>query len=219
MSIYILTSWLSRCTYQAVYPLVDSDAVCGCRYITSDSDSCACILSPHRYAKDAAHAAADCLDGGTDINSGRTYEQQIAPGIASGVINISSAQQALRHAYGFRMKLGLFDPNVTDRNREIPVTAIGSAEHHQASLDAARQSSKSTCLPGCLSRISPRSRDMLTNACCSDSVKERGQSSFHTWQKACCSGFRRGLAGRHYGAGKAFKPYLVVTSALALCIL
>ena len=38
------------------------------------------------------------------------------------------------------MRLGLFDPNVTDKNRDIPVTAIGSAENHQASLDAARQS-------------------------------------------------------------------------------
>ena len=54
-------------------------------YITSDSDSCACILSPHHYAPDAAHAAADCLAGGTDINSGNTYKQEIAPGIAVSV--------------------------------------------------------------------------------------------------------------------------------------
>lgn len=109
------------------------------RYITSDSDSCACILSPHHYAPDAAHAAADCLAGGTDINSGNTYKQEIAPGIAAGVINTSIARQALHHAYGFRMRLGLFDANITDKNREIPVTAIGSTENHQASLDAARQ--------------------------------------------------------------------------------
>jgi len=109
-------------------------------YITSDSDSCACILSPHHYAPDAQHAAADCLAGGTDINSGNTYMHEIAPGIAAGVINISSAQAALRNAYGFRMRLGLFDPNITDKNRAIPVDAIGSVENHQASLDAARQS-------------------------------------------------------------------------------
>ena len=60
----------------------------------------------------------------------------------AGVINTSSARQALYHAYGFRMRLGLFDQNITDKNRDIPVTAIGSMQHHQASLDAARQSSE-----------------------------------------------------------------------------
>lgn len=64
--------------------------------------------------------------------------------VQAGVINISSARSALRNAYGFRMRLGLFDPNITDKNREIPVTAIGSVENHQASLDAARQSSEYT---------------------------------------------------------------------------
>ena len=38
------------------------------------------------------------------------------------------------------MRLGLFDANSTDKNREIRVTAIGAAEHKQASLEAARQS-------------------------------------------------------------------------------
>ena len=87
------------------------------------------------------HAAADCLDGGTDIDSGGTYTSQIAKGVASGVISISSVRQALHNAYGFRMRLGLFDANPpSDKNRDIPVTAIGSAAHHQASLEAARQS-------------------------------------------------------------------------------
>ena len=38
------------------------------------------------------------------------------------------------------MRLGLFDANSTDKNRDIPVTAIGAAEHKEAALDAARQS-------------------------------------------------------------------------------
>jgi beta-glucosidase len=41
-------------------------------YITSDSDSCDDIYSTHHMAPDAVHAAADCLAGGTDINSGGT---------------------------------------------------------------------------------------------------------------------------------------------------
>ena len=87
-----------------------------------------------------AHAAADCLAGGTDINSGMVYKSQIANGVASGVIPLESAQAALHNAYGFRMRLGLFDADVSDKNRQIPVDAIGAADHKQASLDAARQS-------------------------------------------------------------------------------
>ena len=34
-------------------------------YITSDSDSCADIFHSHHMAPDAVHAAADCLEGGT----------------------------------------------------------------------------------------------------------------------------------------------------------
>ena len=80
------------------------------------------------------------MAGGTDINSGMVYKSQIANGVASGVIPLRSAQAALHNAYGFRMRLGLFDPDVADKNRQIPVDAIGAAEHKQASLDAARQS-------------------------------------------------------------------------------
>lgn len=104
-------------------------------YITSDSDSCQCIYSPHHMAPDLAHAAAMCLAGGTDINSGETYSKQIAPGIAAGVIKLADAQQALHNAYGFRMRLGLFDHNTTDKNRDIPVSAIGSAVNHASSLE------------------------------------------------------------------------------------
>ena len=34
-----------------------------------------------------------------------------------------------REAYGFRMRLGLFDPNATDANRAIGAENIGSDEH------------------------------------------------------------------------------------------
>lgn len=106
----------------------------------ADSDSCADIYESHHFAADATHAAADCLAGGTDINSGSTYSQNIEKGLASGVIQLSDVHNALKNAYGFRMTLGLFDPNVTDPNRDIPISVIGSAEHHLASLTTSRQS-------------------------------------------------------------------------------
>jgi beta-glucosidase-like glycosyl hydrolase len=109
-------------------------------YITSDSGACNLIAASHHYANDTVHAVADCLEGGTDINSGHVYLREIEDGVESGVIPEQAVRTALRNAYGFRMRLGLFDVNSTDKNRDIPVTAIGAAEHKASSLDAARQS-------------------------------------------------------------------------------
>ena len=110
--------------------------------MTSDSGACNLITASHHYTNDTVHAAAACLEGGTDINSGFVYLNEIEHGVASGVIPEAAVRTALRNAYGFRMRLGLFDPDntTTDKNRDIPVTAIGAAEHKEASLDAARQS-------------------------------------------------------------------------------
>lgn len=109
-------------------------------YITSDTDACGDIYKSHHYASDGQHATADCLAGGTDINSGGTYHENLAPGIASGVVPLSDAQAALHNAYRFRMRLGLFDANSTSANRKIGTEVIGSAEHKAAALEAARQS-------------------------------------------------------------------------------
>ena len=110
-------------------------------YVTSDSGACNLITASHHYTNDTVHAAAACLEGGTDINSGFVYLHEIEHGVSSGVIPEEAVRTALRNAYGFRMRLGLFNPDNTteDKNRDIPVTAIGAAEHKEASLDAARQ--------------------------------------------------------------------------------
>jgi len=82
-------------------------------YITSDTDACADIYNTHHFVPDAQHATAMCLAGGTDINSGDTYQKNLAPAIANGVVPLTDAQRALHNAYRFRMRLGLFDANST----------------------------------------------------------------------------------------------------------
>ena len=109
-------------------------------YITSDTDACGDIASSHHYAKDGEHATADCLAGGTDINSGGTYAKYLAKSIAAKVTPDADARAALRNAYKIRMRLGLFDPKVPNANRGIKTDVIGSAEHKAASLLASYQS-------------------------------------------------------------------------------
>jgi hypothetical protein len=109
-------------------------------YITSDTDACGDIYKTHKYAKDGEHATRDCLAGGTDINSGGTYKSYLASGIKSGVVPDASARTALRNAFRVRMRLGLFDPKVPNKNRDIGTEEIGSAAHKASSAFASLQS-------------------------------------------------------------------------------
>lgn len=109
-------------------------------YITSDTDACKDIYKTHHYAKDAEHAVADCLAGGTDINSGDTYSKNLQAAVEAGVATLEDTNAALRNAFKVRFRLGLFDPKEKDENRDIPWEVVGSEEHKAWSLLAARQS-------------------------------------------------------------------------------
>ena len=109
-------------------------------YITSDSDACADIYKSHHYVQDADHAVASCLAGGTDINSGGTYSHNLASSIAKNITKIADARAALHNAFKVRFRLGLFDPHVDNKNKQIPTSVIGSDAHHAASALTARQS-------------------------------------------------------------------------------
>jgi beta-glucosidase len=90
--------------------------------------------------KDAEHAVACCLEGGCDINSGNTYAHNLASSITNNVTNIVDARAALTNAFKVRFRLGLFDPHVDNKNKQIPKEVIGSVEHHEASAMTSRQS-------------------------------------------------------------------------------
>jgi hypothetical protein len=110
-------------------------------YITSDTDACSDIYKSHHFAQSAQEATADCLAGGTDVNSGNTYKANLAPGVEDGTVRLEDAQAALRNAYRFRMRLGLFDgPNVSGANWDFNASVVGADAHRASSLDASKQS-------------------------------------------------------------------------------
>merc|ERR1711998_700584 len=108
-------------------------------YITSDTDACGDISSSHHFAKDSKHAVADCLAGGTDINSGGTYKGNLAAAVSEKVTTREAVEAALFNAYKIRFRLGLFDPQANDANKDIPMTVVGSDEHKASSALASRQ--------------------------------------------------------------------------------
>ena len=98
-------------------------------YVTSDSDSCACIFSPHNFEPTIELAARDCLAGGTDIDSGMTYQAHLADALAnqSVIPSRNTTDLALRNTYAMRMRLGLFAPNHTSNYRTFGLKDVGTS--------------------------------------------------------------------------------------------
>ena len=107
-------------------------------YITSDSDSCADIYSPHNFAKSKEAAAAICLAGGTDIDSGGTYSGHLSAAVSEGLANRSLVDAALSNSYRMRFEMSLFDPHVPNAYRNITTAEVGSAANQAMSLRGAR---------------------------------------------------------------------------------
>ena len=114
-------------------------------YMTSDSDSCACIEGGHPKGDggppkpvNATQATKQCLMGGTDIDSGGTYHF-IMQAVQDGELDIKFAQLGLKNSYKMRMMMGLFDPTVDNKYKLIKTDVVGSAKHQAMSLLAAKK--------------------------------------------------------------------------------
>ena len=80
-------------------------------YVTSDSDSIASATSDHHYTSSAVQATALGLtDGQCDINSGNTYQDNIANALATEKLTVADVDRALFNSLKQRFDLGLFDP-------------------------------------------------------------------------------------------------------------
>ena len=99
-----------------------SEKVCAQGYMTSDSDSCACIVGGHPKGEDhlaakpvnGTEATRQCLMGGTDIDSGGTYRGNLAKAVEDGELDVKYARLGLKNSYKMRMMMGLFDPTGTN---------------------------------------------------------------------------------------------------------
>ncbi|HTY85552.1 MAG TPA: glycoside hydrolase family 3 C-terminal domain-containing protein [Silvibacterium sp.] len=112
-------------------------------YVVSDCAAVADVYSGHHYARDMAHAAADAVKAGTDLECG-FGEGQAFPALVNAVhqnlISEADLDNALRRLFRARFKLGMFDPPASYAYGEIPMTEVNSPEHRQLSLRAARES-------------------------------------------------------------------------------
>ncbi len=112
-------------------------------YVVSDCAAVADINTGHHYAPDMAHAAANAVKAGTDLECGFGPGQAfpaLVDAVHQGLIEESEIDTALRRLFRARFKLGMFDPPPSFPYGRIGMNEVNSVEHRRLSLRAARES-------------------------------------------------------------------------------
>jgi beta-glucosidase len=111
-------------------------------YVVSDCAAVADIDTGHHYAPDFAHAAADAVKAGTDLECGYGPGQAfpaLVQAVKENLVTEADIDQALTRLYRARFKLGMFDPPASFEYGHIPFSVVNSPQHRQLSLKAARE--------------------------------------------------------------------------------
>jgi len=112
-------------------------------YVVSDCAAAADIYTGHHFAPDMAHAAADAVKAGTDLECGYGQGQAypaLVDAVHQGLITEAEINTALHRLFRARFKLGMFDPPSSYAYGQIPFSEVNSAPHRALSLRAARES-------------------------------------------------------------------------------
>jgi beta-glucosidase len=112
-------------------------------YVVSDCAAIADVNTGHHFAPDMAHAAADALKAGTDLEcgfgTGQAYAS-LADAVHQNLVTEADVDTAVRRLFSARFELGMFDPPSSFAYGQIPYSEVNSPQHRQLSLQAARES-------------------------------------------------------------------------------
>ncbi len=112
-------------------------------YVVSDCAAVADVDTGHDYAPDMAHAAADAVKAGTDLEcqygEGKAYDS-LVDAVHQGLVSESDLNTALHRLFRARFELGMFDPPSSFAYGRIPFSVVNSPAHRRLSLQAARES-------------------------------------------------------------------------------
>ncbi len=112
-------------------------------YVVSDCAAVADVNTGHHYAPDMAHAAADAVKAGTDLECGFGNGQAfpaLVDAVHQNLITEAELDTSLRRLFRARFQLGMFDPPSSYAYGRIPFSEVNSPEHRELSLQAARES-------------------------------------------------------------------------------
>ena len=112
-------------------------------YVVSDCAAVADVNTGHHFAPDMAHAAADAVKAGTDLECGFAQGQAfpaLVDAVKQNLITEADLDTALRRLFRARFRLGMFDPPASYAYGRIPFSEDNSEPHRRLSLQAARES-------------------------------------------------------------------------------
>ena len=107
--------------------------------VVSDCGAIKDIYHDHHLVETPAEAAALAVKNGCEINCGWIYPHLIEA-VEKGFITEAEIDTAVYRAVLALMKLGVFDPDEMVPYAAIPYEANDSAEHHELSLEMAKES-------------------------------------------------------------------------------
>lgn len=89
-------------------------------YVTSDCWAIEDFYQNHKTHTDAAHASADAVFHGTDVECGHEAYRSLVRAVKSGLITEAQLDVSLKRLFEIRFRLGMFDP--ADK---VPYSKIG----------------------------------------------------------------------------------------------
>jgi beta-glucosidase len=108
-------------------------------YVVSDCDAVGDISAYHHFAPDKAHAAADALNAGVDLDCGDTYAA-LQQSVDQHLVSEATLNRSLHRLLLSRVQLGMMDAPSCSPYSRIGAAEIGSAAHHDLALRAAEES-------------------------------------------------------------------------------
>ncbi|NDV81782.1 glycoside hydrolase family 3 C-terminal domain-containing protein [Bacteroides sp. 51] len=109
-------------------------------YVTSDCGAIDDFYRQHKTHLDAAHASADAVYHGTDIDCGQNAYKGLVEAVKKGLITEDQIDVSLSRLFKIRFRLGLFDPAEQVKYSQIPLSVLECDAHKELSLKMARQS-------------------------------------------------------------------------------
>ena len=110
-------------------------------YVVSDCGGPSLVVSGHHYVKTKEASATLSIKAGLDLECGDdVYKQPLLNAYKLGMVSMEDLDRAAFRVLRARMQLGLFDdPESNPYNKLVP-SVVGSDEHRELALEAARQS-------------------------------------------------------------------------------
>lgn len=98
-------------------------------------------MIPHGYAQDSKHAAEIAINAGSDMDmESYAYIDHLKSLVASGAVEVSVIDEAVRRVLRVKFELGLFENPYKYCNETTEKETVGKPEFHEGVLDMAKKS-------------------------------------------------------------------------------